>query len=40
MIKDILPGKIGYGLRMFLLNKDKTYINDVVDEKGYVYKKG
>ena len=31
---------MGYGLRMFLLSKDKSYINDIVDQKGYVPKKG
>ena len=31
---------MGYGLRMFLLSKDKSYINDIVDEKGFVPKKG
>ena len=31
---------MGYGYRMFLLARDKSYINDIVDDKGYVHKKG
>ena len=40
VIKEMIPSKMGYGLRMFLLSKDKSYINDIVDEKGFVPKKG
>ena len=40
VIQENLPKKIGYGYRIFLLARDISYINDIVDEKGYVYKKG
>jgi hypothetical protein len=40
IIKENLPERMNYGYRMFLLAKDRSYINDIVGEKGYVHKKG
>jgi hypothetical protein len=40
LVKEFLPPRIGHQYRMFLLSKDRSYINDIVDEKGYVHKKG
>ena len=35
-----LPSKPGHAFRLYLLAKDRSFINDVVDEKGYVTGKG
>jgi len=40
LLKEFLPPKLGHKYRMFLLSKDRSYINDIVDEKGYIHKKG
>ena len=40
IIKKGLILKKGLGLRMFLLSKDKSFINCIVDENGRVDKKG
>lgn len=35
-----LPPKSGHAYRLYLLAKDRSYINDIVDQKGYVPGKG
>jgi hypothetical protein len=31
VVKEVLPVKQGWGYRMYLLSRDKVYINDLVD---------
>ena len=35
-----LPERLNYSYRMFLLAKDRAYVNGIVDETGYVSGKG
>jgi len=39
-VRTAIPAKMSHSYRFFLLAKDKSYINDIVDEEGFVAGKG